>query len=78
MTIIYVHDNNQSQNVTCSDGSQGVLRVSKLNNAMRYSFKFYSHAHLGFWLDKHQFYDGKSLIVKGDLENERLEIKFVN
>ncbi len=74
MTIIYVHDNNQSQNITCSDGSQGVLRVSKLNNAI----KFYSHAHLGFWLDKHQFYDGKSLIVKGVLENERLEIKFIN
>ncbi|WP_086132376.1 hypothetical protein [Limosilactobacillus reuteri] len=42
------------------------------------NFKFYSHAHLGFWLDKHQFYDGKTLIVKGVLENERLEIKFVN
>ena len=40
MTIIYVHDNNQLQNITCSDGSQGVLRVSKLNNAMWYSFKF--------------------------------------
>ena len=65
MTTIYVHNNNQSQNITCSDGIQ-------------YSFKFYSHAHLGFWLDKHQFYDGKSLIVKGILEDERLEIKFVN
>ena len=78
MTTISVHNNNQSQNITCSDGSQGVLQVSKLNNAMRYSFKFYSHAHLGFCLDKHQFYDGKSLIVKGVLEDERLEIKFIN
>lgn len=78
VTVIYVHNTNRSQNITCSDGSQGVLRVSKTNNAVRYNFKFYSHAHLGFWLDKRQFYDGKSLIVKGVLENERLEIKFVN
>ncbi|MCI6368922.1 MAG: hypothetical protein MR804_08520 [Limosilactobacillus reuteri] len=41
MTTIYVHDNNQSQNITCSDGSQGVLRVSKMNNAVRYNFKFW-------------------------------------
>ena len=27
MTTIYVHNNNQSQNITCSDGSQGVLHL---------------------------------------------------
>ena len=78
VTTVYVHNNNQSQAVVCSDGSQGVMRISNIDVAPRYSFKFYSHAHLGFWLDKEQFHNGKSLIVKGVLENERFKIQFID
>lgn len=78
MTTVYVHNNNQSQTVACSDGSHGVMRISNVDVAPRYSFKFYSHAHLGFWLDQTQFHDGKSLIVKGILEKEHFKIQFVD
>lgn len=78
LTTIYVHNNNQSQTVACSDGTQGVMRVKDNGVVSHYSFKFYSHAHLGFWLDKTQFRDGKSLIVKGILENEKFKIRFIN
>ncbi|MBB1079627.1 hypothetical protein H5S09_07090 [Limosilactobacillus sp. STM2_1] len=78
MTTVYVHNNNQSQTVACSDGSQGVMRISNIDVAPHYSFKFYSHAHMGFWLNQDQFHDGQSLVVKGVLENEQFKIQFVD
>lgn len=76
VTIVYVHNNSQSQTITCSDGSQGVMRVA--DDVPRYDFKFYNHAHLGFWLTQDQFHDGKSLIVKGILEKDKFKLQFID
>lgn len=78
MTTIYVHNNYHSQNVTCSDGTQGALWVSKSNKQLQYNFNFYDHAHLGFWLDKPHFHDGEAITVKGVLENDQFKIKFIS
>lgn len=78
MTTVYVHNNNQSQAITCSDGSQGVMRVNDVDAAPRYDFKFYGHSHLGFWLNQAQFHDGQSLVVKGILDKDKFKIQFVN
>lgn len=77
MTTVYVHDNDQSQTVTCSDGAQGVMRVDNVDKTPHYDFKFYGHSHLGFWLDQDQFHDGESLVVKGVLDEDDFKLQFV-
>ena len=77
VTIIYVHNNNRSQTVTCSDGTHGVMRVNNADEAPRYDFNFYGHSHLGFWLTLDQFHDDEEINVKGVLDHDQFQIKFI-
>jgi hypothetical protein len=77
VTTVYVHNNNQSQTIKCSDGSQGVMRIHNDDVAPHYDFKFYGHAHLGFWLDQDQFHDGEAVVVKGVLDRDDFQLHFV-
>lgn len=41
MTTVYLHANERTQTIHCSDGSQGVVQLA----APYYQFRFYSHQH---------------------------------
>lgn len=78
MTTVYVHGNGKgTQTVKCSDGSQGVMQISSEDSAPMYNFKFYGHAHLGFWVDQDQFHNGEEINVKGTLDHDQFQLKFV-
>lgn len=46
VTTVYLHANERTQTIHCSDGSQGVVQLA----APYYQFRFYSHQHPSFWL----------------------------
>ena len=77
VTTIFVHDNDKTQTIHCSDGSQGVMTVSEESSAPYYNFKFYSHEHPGFWVDQDQFHDGESVTVQDIQSDDQFQLKFV-
>ena len=64
MTTVFVHDDDKTQTIHCSDGSQGVMQVSQKNSAPYYAFRFYSYVHPSFWVDQDQFHNGEDIVVK--------------
>lgn len=77
MTTIYVHDSEQTQAVRCSDGSQGVMQVNQKDSAPYYGFRFYSHEHPSFWVNRNQFHDGEGIVVKDIQSEDDFRLKFV-
>lgn len=77
VTIVYIHDNGKTQTVSCSDRTQGIMRVAPHDSAPMYDFKFYGHAHPGFYLDQNHFHDGEQLTVDDVLSKEEFQLKFI-
>lgn len=77
VTTVYVHDNDKTQTVSCSDRSQGVMEVENNDSAPLYDFRFYGHAHPEFFLDQNQFHDGEQLTVDDIMNKEQFQLKFV-
>lgn len=77
MTTVYVHDDDKTQAVHCSDGSQGVMRVNLKDSAPFFNFQFYSHKHPSFWVNKTQFHDGENIKVKDIQSQDQFQLKFV-
>lgn len=76
VTTVYVHNDDKTQTIHCSDGSQGVMRVD-LKDSAPYAFKFYGHQHPSFWVSHDEFHDGKGIVVKDIQGEEDFELKFV-
>ena len=77
MTTVYVHDNDKTQTIHCSDGSQGVMQVISVDSAPLYNFSFYGHAHLDFWLDQNQYHQGEEVSVQGVLDYDQFQLQFI-
>lgn len=78
MTTVYVHDDDEkAQTIHCSDGTQGIMQISENDSAPMYNFNFYGHAHLGFCVDQDQFHNGEEVDVKGVLDKDQFQLKFV-
>ena len=76
VTTVFVHDNDKTQTVHCSDGTQGVMQITDVDSAPKYDFKFYGHAHPGFYLDADQYHSGEELKVEDVLDTEEFQLKF--
>lgn len=77
MTTVFVHDNDKTQTVHCSDGTQGVMYITDIDSASKYDFKFYGHAHPGFYLTADQYHSGEELKVEDVLDTEEFQLEFV-
>ncbi|KRK59925.1 hypothetical protein [Limosilactobacillus antri] len=73
MTTVYLHDNQQTQTIHCSDGSQGVMQLA----APYYQFRFYSHQHPSFCLVQSQIHDGATITVKDIQSRDDFQLKLV-
>ncbi|MDO4903219.1 MAG: hypothetical protein Q3959_03045 [Limosilactobacillus sp.] len=77
MITVFVQNNDKTQTVRCSDGSQGVMQFDKDSSAPFYKFQFYAHRHPSFWVSSRQFTDGKKVVVKDVDHEENFTLKFV-
>ncbi|MGM9892055.1 hypothetical protein [Limosilactobacillus sp.] len=77
MTTVFVHNDDQTQAIHCSDGSQGVMQVNLKDSAPYYAFRFYSHVHPSFWVNQDQFHDGEDVVVKDIQSEDDFQLKFV-
>ena len=77
VTTVFVHDDDKTQTVHCSDGTQGVMQISNADSAPKYDFRFYGHTHPSFFLNADQYHSGIELTVADVLDTEKFQLKFV-
>ena len=77
VTTVFVHGDDKTQTIHCSDGSQGVMQVSQKNSAPYYAFRFYSYVHPSFWVDQDQFHNGEDIVVKDIQSEDDFKLQFV-
>ena len=53
------------------------MQISNADSAPKYDFKFYGHAHPGFFLNADQYHSGEELKVEDVLDTEEFQLKFV-
>lgn len=73
VTTVYLHANERTQTIHCSDGSQGVVQLA----VPYYQFRFYSHQHPSFWLKQSQLQDGATVKVRDIQSTDDFQLKLI-